>query len=61
MNFKEIEKIIKDDGWQFKEAQGSHHHYIHPQKPGKVTLPNHGKRDLTKGVINSILKQAGLK
>lgn len=61
MNFKQIEKIIKADGWEFKEAQGSHHHYIHPTKPGKVTIPNHGKKDLSKGVIKSIIKQAGLK
>lgn len=61
MNFKEIEKIIKADGWQFKSAQGSHFQYVHPQKAGKVTIPNHGKKDLTKKVISSILKQAGLK
>lgn len=30
-------------------------------KPGKVTIPNHGKRDLSPGVAKSILKQAGLK
>jgi len=34
---------------------------VHPSKPGKVTIPNHGKKDLTPGVVKSILKQAGLK
>ena len=48
MNFKEIEKIIKADGWQFKSAQGSHFQYVPPQKAGKVTIPNHRKKDLTK-------------
>lgn len=61
MNFKEMEKIIKADGWKHKNTQGSHHHYVHPVKPGKVTIPDHGKKDLTPGVVKSILKQAGLK
>ena len=32
----------------------------HPTKPGMVTVP-HPKRDLTKRLVNSILRQAGLK
>lgn len=56
----EMEKIILSDGWVFKTQNGSHRHYIHPTKPGKVTIPFHA-RDLPKGTENSILKQAGLK
>lgn len=59
MKFREIEKIILADGWQFKKAKGSHHHYIHPAKPGKVTIPNH-PGDLDPQTIKSIMKQAGL-
>ena len=55
-----MEKIILDDGWVFKEQVGSHRHYTHPTKPGKVTIPFHNK-DIPKGTENSILKQAGLK
>lgn len=57
---KDMEKIVLADGWIFKSQEGSHRHYVHPVKPGKVTIPFHGK-DLKKGVENSILKQAGLK
>ncbi len=57
---KEMERIILADGWIFKNQVGSHRHYTHPVKPGKVTIPFHNK-DLTKLVENSILKQAGLK
>ena len=60
MTFKEIEKIIKDDGWELKSAEGSHFQYVHPSKSGKVTLPRH-RGDIPKGTVNSILKQAGLK
>lgn len=57
---KEIEKIILADGWVFKSQEGSHRHYIHPAKPGKVTIPFHCK-DIPKGTEYSIFKQAGLK
>ncbi len=57
---KEMEKLILADGWIFKTQTGSHRHYIHPHKSGKVTIPFHSK-ELTKATENSILKQAGLK
>lgn len=59
MNFKEIEKIIVADGWEFKKARGSHYHYRHPNKPGKVTIPRHGG-DLDPKTVKSIMKQAGI-
>lgn len=59
MKFREIEKIILADGWRFKKAKGSHHHYIHPSKPGKVTIPNY-PGDLDPKTVKEILKQAGL-
>jgi predicted RNA binding protein YcfA (HicA-like mRNA interferase family) len=60
MTFQEIERIIKKDGWCFSASNGSHYHYTHSGKPGKVTIPYH-QGDLPKRVINSIFKQAGLK
>lgn len=57
---KEMERIILADGWVFKSQEGSHKHYTHPEKSGKVTIPFHGK-DLPRGTEISILKQAGLK
>ncbi len=60
MKFREIENIIKKDGWIYSYTSGSHYYYLHPTKPGKVTIPYHGK-DIKTRTINSILKQAGLK
>ena len=57
---RELEKRILADGWVLKMQRGSHRQYIHPSKPGKVTIPFHGS-DIPKGTENSILKQAGLK
>ena len=60
MRFREIEKQLLDDGWSLVDVRGSHHQYKHPTKSGKVTIPNH-RGDIPQRVVNSILKQAGLK
>jgi predicted RNA binding protein YcfA (HicA-like mRNA interferase family) len=59
MKFKEIECLILADGWVFKCAKGSHYQYVHPVKPGKVTIPYH-TGDIPPVVVKSILRQAGL-
>ncbi|MBS6377608.1 MAG: type II toxin-antitoxin system HicA family toxin [Clostridium sp.] len=58
---REMEKLILADGWIFKSQEGSHRNYVHPIKSGKVTIPFHQGKDLTKKTENSIRKQAGLK
>ncbi|MCQ2514266.1 MAG: type II toxin-antitoxin system HicA family toxin [Ruminococcus sp.] len=60
MRFREVEKILLNDGWYLKNVRGSHNYYIHPIKKGKVTIPNH-RGDLDIKTVNSIFKQAGLK
>jgi predicted RNA binding protein YcfA (HicA-like mRNA interferase family) len=57
---KELVTLIKNDGWYFVSQEGSHCHYKHAEKKGKITIPRHNK-DLKKGTVNNILKQAGLK
>lgn len=59
MRSREVEKIITSDGWYFVKQVGSHRHFKHPSKPGKVTIPIHSG-DLDKTTVKSILKQAGL-
>lgn len=56
----QIEKLITADGWYPVATKGSHKHFKHPSKPGKVTIPQH-RGDLDIKTANSILKQAGLK
>lgn len=61
MTPKKIESIIKADGWYFTGADGSHRHYKHPKKLGKVTIPFHTKpKDLKRKTLLKILKQAQL-
>jgi len=52
-------KVIKQDGWKLVRTKGSHHHFKHPTKKGIVTIP-HPKKDVPKGTVANILRQAGL-
>jgi predicted RNA binding protein YcfA (HicA-like mRNA interferase family) len=49
---------LKKDGWVLVNVRGSHHQFKHPNKAGKVTVP-HPKKDLPKGTLRSIYRQAG--
>ncbi len=59
MTFRQIEKILINDGWYLKNTKGSHCQYIHQTKRGKVTIPRH-KGDIDKKTAKTIFKQAGL-
>lgn len=59
MKTREIEKILLADGWYHKNTKGSHKQFVHPTKPGKVTVPQH-KGDLDIKTAKSILAQAGI-
>jgi predicted RNA binding protein YcfA (HicA-like mRNA interferase family) len=58
MTSREIIARLKKEGWQLVHIRGSHHHYKHSGKPGGVTIP-HPKKDLPKGTVRSIYRQAG--
>ncbi len=60
MKSSDVMKKLEKDGWQLVRINGSHHHFKHPEKPGLVTLP-HPKKDIPRGTLRSIWKQAGWK
>ena len=60
MTVLEIERLLREDGWFVKSISGSQKQFVHPTKPGKVTVPQH-KGDLKLKTAQSILKQAGLR
>ena len=53
MRFREIEKIVLNDGWELVDVRGSHHQYKHPTKTGKVTIPNH-RGDIPQRVVRRV-------
>jgi predicted RNA binding protein YcfA (HicA-like mRNA interferase family) len=60
MTSADLIKLLLEDGWLLRSVKGSHHVYTHPHKPGHVTVP-HPRKDLGKGLVGSILRQAILK
>lgn len=60
MTAKQVMKMLKEHGWQEKDQKGSHKQFMHPSKPGKVTVPVHGKKELPPGLLKAIKRQAGL-
>jgi len=52
-------RLLEDDGWFQVGVTGSHRHFKHPAKVGKVTIP-HPRKDIPIGTVRAVLKQAGL-
>lgn len=56
---KKIIKILKKKGFVLDRVKGSHHIYYHSKDKKRVVVPMH-KKDLPKGTLLEILRQAGL-
>lgn len=61
MNARELIKKLEAAGWHQVRTKGSHRIFKHPENPATIPVPDHGKKDIAVGTLNSILKQAGLK
>ena len=59
MNSKNLIKLMIKNGWKPVGIKGSHIQFKHNTKKGRVTIP-HPKKDLPKGTVANILKQAQL-
>ncbi len=60
MKVRELIKLIEDDGWYHIKTKGSHRQFKHQTKPGKVTVPGNMGKDVPKGTLKSVLKQADI-
>jgi predicted RNA binding protein YcfA (HicA-like mRNA interferase family) len=60
MTSKELIALLNQEGWILRGSRGSHDVFFHPSKSGHLTVP-HPKKDLGTGLVQKILKQAGLK
>jgi predicted RNA binding protein YcfA (HicA-like mRNA interferase family) len=58
---QEVIKLLEADGWTLKGTSGSHRHFVHPVKPGLVTVAGKPSATLKPKTEASILKQAGLR
>ncbi|MBS0472035.1 MAG: type II toxin-antitoxin system HicA family toxin [Proteobacteria bacterium] len=56
---RDLVRRLKDDGLVVKRrGPGDHVQYVHPVKPGKVTV-DMGARDIPMGTLRSVFRQAG--
>jgi predicted RNA binding protein YcfA (HicA-like mRNA interferase family) len=60
MNSADLIKQLEKAGWVLRGIRGSHHIYTHPDKSGHLSVP-HPRKDLGIGLVNKLLKHAGLK
>lgn len=61
MKVRDVIKLVEADGWRYQKTEGSHRQFVHPTKPGKVTIPGHPGDDVRPGTLVGILRQAGLR
>ncbi|MBD0367759.1 MAG: type II toxin-antitoxin system HicA family toxin [Flavisolibacter sp.] len=62
MNAKQLIKKMEEKGWKFvREGKGSHRIFEHPDYKDPISVPYHGSKDLATGLLQKLLKQAGLK
>lgn len=60
MKCSELLRLVKKAGWFEVRQSGSHIIMEHATKPGQIVFPNHGNKEMGKGLENKIKKQAGL-
>ncbi|QMW07127.1 type II toxin-antitoxin system HicA family toxin [Spirosoma foliorum] len=59
MKFREIVRLIEEDGWYQVRQRGSHRQFKHTSKTGLVTIAYHSLNDsVPSGTLSSIYKQA---
>lgn len=56
---REVAARLRKEGWTIKRrGPGDHVQYVHPERPGKVTL-DMGADPIPTGTLRSIYRQAG--
>ncbi|MDE0167575.1 MAG: type II toxin-antitoxin system HicA family toxin [Bryobacterales bacterium] len=48
---------LKQDGWVLRNTRGSHHHFTHPKKAGRVTV-KHPTKDILKQPVVRVTRAA---
>ncbi len=60
MTFREVDKLLRENGWIRDNKGNASSHVIYRKGNSKIPVPNH-YGDIPKGTVNAIRKQAGLK
>ncbi|OWY63585.1 hypothetical protein B7486_52285 [cyanobacterium TDX16] len=55
---RKLIQLLRQDGWYLVAIKGSHYHFKHSTKLGKVTVPVHEPKDVPTGTVGKICKDA---
>ncbi len=58
MNYRELARMVEEDGWYQVSQTGSHRQFKHPTKKGRVTIAGHPNKEVPPKTLASILRQA---
>lgn len=56
---EKLGRVLEKCGFGLERIKGSHHFYHNPETKKSTIVPFHGK-DVPKGLLNEILKEAGI-
>jgi predicted RNA binding protein YcfA (HicA-like mRNA interferase family) len=51
-------RLVEAHGWLWARTNGSHRQFVHPNRPGTLTIAGKPSRQLAEGTWKSILRQA---
>lgn len=60
MKYNELFRLLKKDGWFEVRKKGSHVIMQHPTKQAQLTVPYHAGKEVKKGLLTALLKQADI-
>lgn len=60
MTSDEVIKLLQKDGWTVKRQSGSHVQLQKEGNPNVITVP-HPRKDLSRYVLNDVMRKAGWK
>jgi predicted RNA binding protein YcfA (HicA-like mRNA interferase family) len=60
MKSSELLRLLRKAGWNPERQVGSHIKLVHPERKHFIIFPNHGSKEVGKGLEKKIRKQGGL-
>jgi predicted RNA binding protein YcfA (HicA-like mRNA interferase family) len=60
LTVREVIRELHAGGWKLDRQRGSHRQFVHPERPGLVTVAGQLGAELPAGTLASIRRQSGL-
>jgi predicted RNA binding protein YcfA (HicA-like mRNA interferase family) len=57
MKFRQLQRLLRDLGYRPIRQNGSHEVWLHPLRPGSVTVAGNDGRDVPTGTLKIIMRE----